>query len=71
VRKSKPRPVTIELVLDALKRAGPGWHLASDLPIKGSFQAIGSALRHARRQGVVQSRFENASANRSEWRLKP
>ena len=67
---TKVRPVTIGVVIDALERAGPGWHLASDLPIRGSFQAVATALRHARRQGVVQSRLENASANRSEWRLK-
>ena len=64
------RPVTIELVMDALKQAGPGWHFARDLPVRGSLQSICNALRHARRQGVVQSRLANASANRSEWRLK-
>ena len=30
-----PRPVTIEMVKEALERVGPDWHLASDLQLKG------------------------------------
>jgi len=65
---SKARPVTIELAIDALQRAGPGWHLTCDLPLVRSVRALGAALRHARRQGAVESQLYGG--NTMKWRLK-
>ncbi len=60
------RRFTIDDACRALK--GRDWTLAGDIPGRASVQAIGNALRHGRRYGLIESKIVGPG-NRSMWRL--
>lgn len=61
---------SVEAVVEALKTLPDGWYLGKEIPVTGTYQSVGNALRHAHDKGVLERKPDARVSGRSFWRLR-